>query len=143
MSDIELLCRRLDGFENPYIPRAAAEVSREAFLYLLHCRPRMLLQQCMGCEYHAWGANAALRASTLEKTLLNRVQVFRISHAFYGANACAPCLERGNQATIHELAIEQHRARTTFPFSAAFLGTGKSQILTKHIQQSLHRRHIE
>jgi len=55
-----LRCGLLDGFEDAHVAGAAAEVSGEAFLDLLHGWVGVFVEEMVGGEDHAGGADAAL-----------------------------------------------------------------------------------
>jgi len=92
----------LDGFEDAHVSGAAAEVSGEAFLDLQQGWVRVLLQQVVRGEDHAWGADTALGSAVLEEALLDGVE--RRSgfggKAFNGGDLSAFGLEDGNEAGV-------------------------------------------
>src|SRR5208283_909441 len=92
-----------------------------------------------GSQNHPWGTNSALRATAFQESLLQGMQLPAGANPLNGRNTRSRCLQNRNQAAIHQRAVHQHRARSTFTFSVSFFHTGQSQLLTQHIQQAHHR----
>ena len=90
----------LDGVEDAHVASAAAEVSGEAFLNLLHGGVRVLVEEMVGGEDHAWSTDAALGSAFFEKTLLDGVEFFFVGHTFDGDDLCAFGLQDGDEAGV-------------------------------------------
>src|SRR5467141_2367793 len=90
-------------------------------------------------QNHSGSADAALRATTFQKSRLQRTQLRTFGDAFDRSKIRARCLKSRDEAAIHQLAVHQDGARTTFTFSATFLRAGQPKLLSQDIQQPLHR----
>ena len=64
----------------------------------------------------------------LDERLLQGRQPSAISQSLDRGDRAALDLTYGYQATVHDLAIDQHRAGTALPFAAAFFGAGFAQV---------------
>src|SRR6266849_3711118 len=89
-------------------------------------------------QNHSGSADAALRTTTFQESRLQRAQLRTFGDAFDRSKSRARCLKNRDKAAIHQLAIHQDRARTTFTFSATFLRASQPELLPQDIQQSLH-----
>ena len=80
------------GFKNLAVAGAAAEISGEPFANLIHRGIGLSVQQVHRCENHPRRADAALRSAALQKSLLQRVQLFALRQSFNrdDARACRP-----------------------------------------------------
>ncbi len=67
------------------------------------------------------------------------LQLRAAGNAFDGANVRAVGLERGDEATVDDRPVQQHRARAALAFAAAFFRAGQMHLLAQHIQQARHR----
>ena len=85
----------------------------------------MRAQQPLRCEDHARCADTTLSPAALQEALLDSVQVPVRAYAFDGADLGILCLQRRHKAGVHELAIHEHGARSTFTFPTAFLGSSE------------------
>src|SRR5262249_28650333 len=47
--------------------------------------------------------------------------------------------EGGQQAAVHELAVEKDRARSALPLAAAFLRPGQAQLVAQDVEDAAHR----
>jgi hypothetical protein len=92
-----------------------------------------------GRENHSWRTNAALRASALEKGLLQDIQLPPHGQSLDRNNVRTSCLQDGHKAAIHQFAVHQYGARATLPFPASFLRAGQIEFVPQYIQQPLHR----
>src|SRR6185437_14898083 len=96
--------------------------------------------QADGRHDHSGRADSALRATHFEKRALNGVELF----AAFGRDSLdrpdsrALRLSDRNEAAVDELAVDQNRARTAFPFSATFFGSGQTRFLAKHVKKASH-----
>src|SRR6266481_2152318 len=89
-------------------------------------------------QNHSGSADAALRATTFQKSRLQRTQLRTFGDAFDRSKIRARCLKSRDEAAIHQLAIHQDGARTTFAFSATFLRAGQPELSSQDIQEPLH-----
>src|ERR1700674_5008915 len=89
-------------------------------------------------QNHSGSADTALRTTTFQESRLQRVQLRTFGDAFDRSKSRARCLKSRDEAAIHQLAIHQDGARTTFTFSATFLRAGYPELLPQDIQQPLH-----
>src|SRR3984885_14750520 len=140
-SRLQVLCGgREDRIEDALEPSAAAKISGKPLANFSHRGMRILRQQLSGCNQHSRRADAALRPSAMEKSLLQRVKLTLCSDAFDRLDASAPRLKHRHEATVHKLAIHAHRAGAALAFAAALFRPGQMQIFAQHIEQRLHRR---
>ncbi len=95
-----------------------------------------------GGDHHAGRADAALRAATFEKRLLHGIQPLAAGDPLDRANVCSLCVDRGDEATVHDSAVQEHRARAAFAFPAAFFRAGEMQFLPQNIEQPGHRKRL-
>jgi hypothetical protein len=59
-----------DGFKNLHVAGASAKIARQSLANISACRLWVFAQQVNGGKNHSWSADAALRASEIEKSLL-------------------------------------------------------------------------
>src|ERR1700722_510629 len=91
---------------------------------------------------HARRADAALRAATMQKRLLQRMQFTVTSQAFNGFNLRALGLKHRNKAAVHQLAVHANRTGPAFAFATAFLRAGEMQVFAQDVEEPLHRRRM-
>jgi hypothetical protein len=112
--DIGLAVKRIfDG-------AVAGATAQIAFQRCAEILPLRLVQRRAGQD-HAGGAEPALKGLRIEKRLLHRVRVAISCEALDGGDGMAIGAEGGNQAAMHRLAIDQHRAGAAVAGVAAFL----------------------
>ena len=75
-SSLVFSCGLLDGVEDAHVAGAAAEVSGEAFLDLGEGWVGVFVEEMVGGQDHARGADAALGSAAFEEALLDRVKFF-------------------------------------------------------------------
>src|SRR5215207_2408320 len=68
------LRRDLDGFDDPLVSGAAAQVAREPFLDLVEARARVVLQERVHAHHEPGRAEAALQTVGLAERLLHRAE---------------------------------------------------------------------
>ena len=122
--DHELLCGLLDGLEDAHIAGAPAEVAAETFLDFGECGVRVFVEQVVGGEDHAGGADSALRSAAFEEALLDGVEFFATGEAFDRGDARAFGLENGDEAGVDELSVHEDGAGAALAFAAAFFCSG-------------------
>jgi hypothetical protein len=76
----------------------------------------------------------------LNKGFLNGMKLTRAAQSFNGQYLPIHHLHCWSQARINCLPINQHRAGTTFPPTAGFLGAGKTKLTSEDINK--HRRRV-
>jgi hypothetical protein len=52
-------------------------------------------------------------------------------------------LGHGNETTVHYPVVDDHGARATLTFTAAFLRAGELQLFAQDVEQARHRKHFE
>src|SRR5438270_3421331 len=130
-------------FEDADEAGTTAKITGEAFANLRHRRVWIALEQMVGGHQHARGADAALRAPAGQERLLQGLHFAVVREALNGFDAFAVHLQDRHEATVYQLAVQSHGARTTFAFAAAFLGSGEVQVFAQHVKQALHGRDAE
>jgi hypothetical protein len=134
----------LDGGDDAGIAGAAAEVAGETFADLVYRRVRRPVEEVLGGEDHAGGADAALRPAFFEEALLDGSEAaVGICEAFDGEDVGSVGLQGGNQAGVDELAVKEDGAGAALAFAAAFLDAGEAEILAEEIEEALHGRDFE
>jgi hypothetical protein len=122
-----------DSFKNLHVASTAAEIAGQTLADVRCAGLRDFVQQVNGGKYHSRSTNAALRASTIEKSLLQRVQTLVKSQTFDGSDMGARGLQYGYQATVDQNSIYQHGTRTALAFATAFLSPRQSKLLPQHV----------
>ncbi len=125
--------RVLDG----PVAGAAAQVSLQR---LPKVRALRLIERSRGHD-HAGGAEAALEALRVEKGALHGMQFVAAGEAFDGRYLAAFGAEGGNEAAVHRLAVERHRAGAAVAGVAAFLDAEPAE-LAQEGAQALPRRRL-
>jgi len=104
----------------------------------------MLLKQVHGRDDHSRCADAALSAAMFDECLLDCMQLsFAGRDTFDGFDLAILHLRDGHEATVHDLAVDSHRARAAFAFAASLLCSGQAELLAQDIQQTLHRKRLQ
>src|SRR5215470_3111457 len=129
-------------FDDLRVAGAAAEIPGKPFADLVCGGLGLLLEQMKCGKNHSWGAYAALCAATFQKSLLKRAQSPVSGQTFDRSDSCILGLKHGDEATIHQHAVDQYAARATLAFSTAFLRSRQPQLVPQHVQQALHRIHV-
>ena len=122
------------------VARAAAQVAGEPIANGALVGVRVAVQQGLGSDDEAGGANAALQRRMLEKLLLNRVQAVALGDAFNGGDLGPFRLRSQHQAGADQAAIDDHRAGTAVASAAAFLGAELADLVAQRVEQGLLRR---
>src|SRR5476649_612983 len=89
-----------------HIPRAAAEIPRQAVTNLVFSWVRGALKQIHCGENHSRRADAALRAAAFDERLLHSVQLIAGRDAFDGFDRSACDLRHRHQTTVDDPAID-------------------------------------
>src|SRR6266404_8300989 len=90
-------------------------------------------------QNHSRSTDAALRTTAFQESRLQCAQLRTFGDAFDRREIRARRLKSRDETAIHQLAVHQDGARTTFTFSATFLRAGQPKLLSQDIQQPLHR----
>jgi len=90
----------------------------------------------VGREQHSGSTDAALRRAVFDERLLKGRQPSAISQSLDRGDLASLNLTYSDQATIHHLAVDQHRARTALALTASFFRPGRTQIFAQHIEQA-------
>jgi len=139
LPDLLLLRRRQHGADDLVISGAAAQVAGEEVAGFVLGRVGVLVQERLGSDDEARGADAALQGRPLEEALLQRVQGLGCGDALNGGDGTALHLGRHYQAGVDEPAIKNDVARAAVAVVAAFLGTGQTQLVAQDFQEALPR----
>jgi hypothetical protein len=132
----------LNRFEDSHIAGATAEVPGKTFLDLNQCWLRIFFEEIMRCENHAGSADTTLSAAVFKEALLDGMQALVVGEAFDGGDLSSVSLQRGDEAGVDELSVEDDRTRTAFTFAAAFFGAGEAQVFTKDVEEALYGRSL-
>src|SRR5205807_111752 len=108
-----------------HVPSATTKISSQPVVNVRFARLRIFLEQTNGGHHHAWSTNAALCPAAFDESLLHRVQLISSRDSLDRLNLCALNLRDRHQATVHDLAINHHRASSTFAFAATFFRSGQ------------------
>jgi len=98
----------------------------------------MPLEQRHSRNDHARGANPALRAAAFEEGRLHGAKFLTVRNAFNRANVRAFHLNRGNEATIDDRAVQQNRASAAFALTATFFRSGEAHLFPQDVEQAGH-----
>ncbi len=78
----------------------------------------------MGGQDHAGGADSALGSAVFEEALLDGVELFVDGDAFDGGDLGAFGLQRGDEAGVDEVSVDDDGAGSAFALSAALFCAG-------------------
>jgi len=79
----------------------------------------------------------------MKKRPLQRMQFTVTGKSFDGLNARTLRLQHGHKAAVHQFAVHAHRAGPAFAFAAALLRSGQAQVFAQHVEETLHRWHMQ
>ena len=131
------IARQLDCVEDLLIAGAAADIAAKPLLDFLPISERIDAKRCGRRHHHARDTVAALAGSGLVKGLLQHAQFTGLGQRFDRLDGRAMCLRDRQQTRLHQHAIHEHRAGAAFTGAAAFLVTGKIEIVTDEVEQAL------
>ncbi|HEV8382905.1 MAG TPA: hypothetical protein VGQ29_15065 [Gemmatimonadales bacterium] len=94
-------------------------------------------------EQHSRRADPALRRAVLNESLLEGRQPSAIGQSLDRGNLAALDLAYGYQATVHDLAVDEHRTGAAFPLAAPFLRTGEVEVLAQYVKQTTRTDDVE
>ena len=139
---VEDLGRILDCIDQLFITGTAAGVLifLEPVTDFLTRRVGIRVEQGLGGNDKAGGAESALGAAVHHPGHLNRMKIARSTDAFDGGYGCAigNPVHFGN-AGAYQFAIHNDVAGAALPFAATDLGTGKAQGFADHVGQHFGR----
>ncbi len=95
--------------------------------------PLRLIERRRGDD-HAGGAEAALKSLRVKERALHRMQLVALTEPLDGRHLAAFGPERGDQATVHRLAIQQHGASAAIAAIAAFLDAEPAELTQEGAQ---------
>jgi hypothetical protein len=78
-----------------------------------------------------------------DEGLLHGVQLLAAGDPFDRRHRRTRDLKRRNEAAVHQLTVDQHRAGATLPLTAAFLGAGQVQLLAHEVEETRHGVHVD
>ena len=122
---------------------APAQIAHHGFLDLLHRGVGVPVEQGLGRDHEAGGAEAALHAAVLDVGFDERM--VGLGDAFDRLDGLARALDGQHHAGEHRPAVHDHRAGAAGPFTAELLGAGQSQLLLEHVLEGplgLHRDRV-
>jgi hypothetical protein len=79
----------------------------------------------------------------IDERLLHRVQLISDGNSLDRSYCRSTDLGNRNKATVHDLSVDNNRARAALAFTAALLGPGKPQLFAQHVEQASHRKHLK
>ena len=130
----------LDGGDDAGVSAAATDVAVQGFANGRVVRIRVASQQGEHRQDHAGRAVTALGGADLDERLLHRVQCAGAREGLYGRDLMTLRIADSTPTGVFRLTINQHRARSTRPLTAARLGARKTQFASKCRQQRHRRR---
>src|SRR5690242_754566 len=99
-----------------------------------------MLEIIDGRENHSRRADTALSATILIESVLDGMKLSIRGESFDGCYVLSISLADRHHAAQNKQAIHDDGAGTALSFPAAFLRSRESEILTKYVQEALHRR---
>ena len=135
-------CQR-DSGDDAAVASAAAQVTREAVLDFLFARAWIRREEISRRDDHPGNAEPALHRSSIDKRLLERIQLPVTGEPFDRRNGFAIALHRKHQARIDRTAVQEHGAGAAFTFGAALLRPGKRQLIADDVEQAVMWRDVD
>src|SRR6185295_390404 len=108
------------GLKDLHIAGAATEISCQAITNFSLRGLRISFQKIYSGHHHPRCADAALRATAIDESLLNRVQLLAARDALDRLDRRALDLRHRHQTTVHNPAIDDDTAGATLTFATAF-----------------------
>src|SRR5262249_11095320 len=130
-------------FEDPHVPGASAEVSRERLADVGFVWAGVALDERLRREDHPRRADSALRAAVLDERALDRAHVAGRFDAFDRRDRRAVDLHGRDEAAVGEHPVDEDGARAALPFAAAFFGAGELAVLAKDVEEARHRARLD
>src|ERR1017187_8869086 len=126
------------GLHRLLVPGAEAQVPGQRLPHLVLRRVRTTVQQRLGADHHAGGAEAALHRAVVEERLLHGIELAVDGDAFDGQDVAPFGLRGKHQAGVDGLAVHQNRARPAFALLAAAFDAEIAST-AQHVEQQLAR----
>ena len=139
LSLLHLHRRILDRSDDLVVTGAAAEVVGEPESNLVLGGVGVLLQERLGGDDEARGADAALERGVLQECLLHGMESASLGDALNGSYLLALGLDTKDQAGGYDATVELDRAGSAVAVVAAFLGAGKPDLVAQDLEQALAR----
>src|SRR5262245_32318341 len=121
--------RLLYGIDDLVVAGAAAEVTHEPLFDLVLSRLGVLVQQRLGGDNLARGADAALEATAIDECLLDGMEVVRRADALDRGDLGSVRLYGQREAGRHDAAVERDGTGAADADAAGFLGTGEAKVV--------------
>src|ERR1044072_2770153 len=110
-----------DRVEDFHVARTATEVSGETCADVGLVGLGRVFEKADGGEHHTRRADAALRAAALNHRALDGMQALTVGDTFDRTDVRALDLCGGDEATVDQPAVDEHRARAALALAAALL----------------------
>jgi len=123
----------MHGFDDFLISCAPADVAINGLADLVFCGCGVFFEEGDEGHQETRGAKTALQRVFIGEGLLQRVQVFRSSKRFHGANFVTVSLNRENKAGADGFAIEEDGAGTANAMLAAHMSSQQTQVMAQEI----------
>src|SRR5690242_2758152 len=138
----ELGRRPQHRFDDVLVTGAAAEVAGQRPAHVLLGWVGVLVEQRLGGQYHARGAEPALQPVLLPEALLQRVQLAGGGQALHGADLAPVDLDGQHRAGLDRAAVDQDRAGTAVGGVAAHVGAGQAEAAADQVGQQQPGLHL-
>ncbi len=132
---VEHVARQLHRVQDLLVAGAAADVAAQPFLDLVQVGLRASPQRGGGGHHHARDAVAALAGAALVKRALQHRHAGVAVQVVHGLHRGALDLLHRHQATLDQLAVDEHRAGAAFTGTAAFLVAGQLELFAHEVDQ--------
>ncbi len=137
-----LRCRILNRSHDIVVAGAAAQVAFKAMAHFIIGWIRVLLQQIVGGNDHAWCAIAALQAVAFPEPFLKWVQLAIGGQTLDCCDFGSIGLNCQYGAGFHTLAVHKNDTRATLAGIAADMGSGEIKALAQVVNQQRPRLNI-
>jgi hypothetical protein len=125
----------MHGPPDPWVGAAATDVAIQGFVDGRVDWIRIVGQQGQHRQDHAGRAVAALGGADLDERLLHEVQYAVVREGLDGRDFATLRVDDSTLTGVLRLTVNQHRARSARPFTAARLGARKTQFVSQCRQQ--------
>src|SRR6185437_11080055 len=127
------------GAENLVVARAAAQIAGQPIPGFFLGRIGVAVEQRLGGDDKAGGAEPALKRGMLEEFLLHRVERIAVGDALDRRDRPPLGLDREHQARAGDVAVDDDGAGAAIARAAAFLAAGQPELVAQHIEHRLLR----
>ncbi|CAB1369274.1 protein of unknown function [Denitratisoma oestradiolicum] len=133
-----------DGGHDGLVAGATAEVAAEGFLDVVLGGVWVVTEEFEGGHDEPWGAEAALKAVSLDEGLLDRMEAagLAVAQALDGGDLCAIGLNCQGQAGTSRTAVDQHGAYPADAMLTAHMGAAQGQFMAQEIHQGQAGFHV-